>query len=85
MSTIASTLKTARERLGLTQKQLAAQVFDDTDSQSLISRYEAGVVEPSLATLQRLAPALKLSLGDFEADSLAPTASCPPLPAEASA
>lgn len=70
MSTVASTLKAARERLGLTQKQLAAQVFDDTDSQSLISRYEAGVVEPSLMTLQRLAPVLKLSLGDFEADDL---------------
>ncbi|AFD28198.1 helix-turn-helix domain-containing protein [Deinococcus gobiensis] len=66
MPSVAITLKTARDRLGLTQKELAIQAFKDTDFQSLISRYEAGIVEPSIATLRRLVPVLGLSLGDFD-------------------
>lgn len=66
MSTVATVLKSARERLGLTQKELASRAFADSDFQSLISRYESGAVEPSISTLRRLAPVLRLSLGDFE-------------------
>jgi transcriptional regulator with XRE-family HTH domain len=41
----------ARERHGLTQEELSER---SGISQSLISRYERGLVEPSLATVQRL-------------------------------
>lgn len=41
----------ARERHGLTQEELSER---SGVSQSLISRYERGLVEPSLATVQRL-------------------------------
>ena len=41
----------ARQRHGLTQEELSER---SGVSQSLISRYERGLVEPSLATVQRL-------------------------------
>lgn len=41
----------ARERHGLSQEELSKR---SGVSQSLISRYERGLVEPSLATVQRL-------------------------------
>jgi transcriptional regulator with XRE-family HTH domain len=41
----------ARERHGLSQEELSNR---SGVSQSLISRYERGLVEPSLATVQRL-------------------------------
>lgn len=58
-------LKAARDRHGLTQKQVAEKVFGDSAYQSLVSRWEADAVEPSLSNLRRMAPVLSLSLGDF--------------------
>lgn len=47
-------LHRARERAGLSQRELAARAGT---SQSAIARYEAGAVQPSLATLERLVSA----------------------------
>lgn len=58
-------LKEARAACGLTQKEVAEQAFGDASYQSLVSRWEADVVEPSLPNLRKLAPLLHLSLGDF--------------------
>ena len=49
-------LKTARLRAGLTQRQLAAKMQFHVMS---ISQLERGVRSPSLATVARLAAALK--------------------------
>ncbi|MBB5362110.1 helix-turn-helix transcriptional regulator [Deinococcus humi] len=58
-------LKEARAACGLTQKEVAEQAFGDASYQSLVSRWEADMVEPSLPNLRKLAPLLRLSLGDF--------------------
>ena len=63
--TIGQLLKAARGVRGLTQKDVAERAFYDASYQSLVSRWEADVVEPSLANLRKLAPVLGLSLGDF--------------------
>lgn len=63
--TTGQTLKAARASCGLTQKEVAEQAFGDASYQSLLSRWEADVVEPSLANLRKLAPVIRLSLGDF--------------------
>lgn len=64
--TTGAILKGARERLGLNQKEVAKRALGSDEHQSLVSRYEADVVEPSLVTLRKLAPVLELSLGDFD-------------------
>ncbi len=58
-------LKAAREAQGLKQVDVAEKTFQDASYQSLVSRWEADLVEPSLSNLRRLAPVLHLSLGDF--------------------
>ncbi|WP_412027872.1 helix-turn-helix domain-containing protein [Deinococcus yunweiensis] len=63
--TTGQTLKAARASCGLTQKEVAERAFGDASYQSLLSRWEADVVEPSLANLRKLAPIVRLSLGDF--------------------
>ena len=60
-------LREARDRAGLTQRDVARLAFGDEDLQSLVSRYETDLAEPSLANLRKLAPVLRLSLGDFAA------------------
>ncbi|SMB85907.1 helix-turn-helix domain-containing protein [Deinococcus hopiensis] len=65
-------LREARDRAGLTQRDVARLAFGDEDLQSLVSRYETDLVEPSLANLRRLAPVLRLSLGDFAAGGAVP-------------
>lgn len=76
-------LKTAREAEGLTQEDLAVEVFGNARHQSLISRWEADIYEPSFLNVRRLARRLKLPLGAFEEVSI-PTPTTP-TPADAPA
>jgi len=66
MTSTGAILKAARENLGLNQRDVARQAFEKEDFQSLVSRYEADLVEPSLTNLRKLARVLGLSLGDFD-------------------
>jgi predicted transcriptional regulator len=52
-------VRQARERLGITQAELAARIGS---TQPAIARLEAGGVSPSLATLRRIAAALGMEL-----------------------
>ncbi len=56
---IGARVRTERERLGLTQAELAERM---NASQPMIARLEAGGVTPSLETLHRAADALGLEL-----------------------
>jgi HTH-type transcriptional regulator/antitoxin HipB len=58
--TLKDTLRTARERKGWTQDELAAQAGV---GQQTISRLEAGIGDPKLTTLARLEAALGLRSG----------------------
>jgi len=82
MTSTGAILKAARENLGLNQREVARQAFEKEDFQSLVSRYEADLVEPSLTNLRKLSRVLGLSLGDFDHAEL-PTPL--PTPAQVSA
>ncbi len=56
---LAERIRRAREKLGLTQTELAERVGS---TQPAIARLEAGGVSPSLDTLSRIATALGLEL-----------------------
>lgn len=56
---LAEQLRSARERLGLTQAELATRIGS---TQPAIARLEAGGVTPNLNTLRRIASALGLDL-----------------------
>jgi ribosome-binding protein aMBF1 (putative translation factor) len=56
---LAERVRQARERLGVTQAELAARIGS---TQPAIARLEAGGVSPSLVTLRRIAAALGLEL-----------------------
>lgn len=56
---LAEQVRGARERLGLTQLELATRIGS---TQPAIARLEAGGVTPNLATLRRIATALGLEL-----------------------
>ena len=56
---LAQRVRRARERLGMTQAELASRVGS---TQPAVARLEAGGVTPSLATLRRIAGALGLEL-----------------------
>jgi len=56
---LAEQVRAARERLGMTQAQLAERIGS---TQPAIARLEAGGVTPSLSTLRRIASALSLEL-----------------------
>lgn len=56
---LAERLRQARERLGVTQAELAARIGS---TQPAIARLEAGGVSPSLVTLRRIAAALGLEV-----------------------
>lgn len=70
---IASTLRGARTRAGLTQAALAARAGT---SQATVSAYESGRKEPSVATLGRLLAAAgsRLTVGPAANPVLRPTA-----------
>ncbi len=61
-------LTIARKRRGLTKRRLATLTGVDPRS---VSAYEADDMEPSAATLERLAAALKFPAGFFDRDNLA--------------
>lgn len=52
-------VRSARERLGMTQSELASRIGS---TQPAVARLEAGGVTPSLDTLHRIAEALSLEL-----------------------
>lgn len=52
-------LKIARKQKGLTQNQLASLIGVQ---RSVISKYESGLIEPSIAQIERIADALGVSL-----------------------
>src|SRR5207245_4264453 len=56
---LARRVRRARERLGMTQAELASRVGS---TQPAVARLEAGGVTPRLATLRRIAGALGLEL-----------------------
>lgn len=56
---LAARVRQARERLGMTQRELATLIGS---TQPAVARLEAGGVSPSLATLRRIASALGLEL-----------------------
>lgn len=85
MTSTGAILKAAREAAGLTQEDLAIEVFGNTRHQSLISRWEADIYEPSFLNVRRLARRLKLPLGAFE-EVATPTPTSPTeAPAKAAA
>lgn len=55
-------IKLARQRSGLTQEDLAAQISRTAES---ISNIERGLQEPGLRTIQSLAKALDLPVSEF--------------------
>lgn len=60
--TIGEKIKAARERAGMTQKQLAEKL---DVSFTLISQYERGVRKPKIETLMSIATALNTTLDDI--------------------
>jgi len=56
---LAERVRNAREKLGITQAELAARIGS---TQPAVARLEAGGVNPSLDTLARIADALGLEL-----------------------
>ncbi len=56
---LAERVRQARERLGVTQAELASRIGS---TQPAIARLEAGGVSPSLVTLRRIAAALGMEL-----------------------
>lgn len=83
MTSTGAILKAAREGEGLTQEELAIAVFGNARHQSLISRWEADIYEPSFLNIRRLARRLNLSLGAFE--SVPSSSIQPATPADAQA
>jgi len=63
-------LKAVREARGLSQKQLGVKAgLDAFVASTRINRYEMGVHEPDLATIERMAGALGVAAAYFLADS----------------
>lgn len=62
-------LREAREILGISQRNLGIEAgLDDFVASTRINRYEAGVHQPDLETLQRLATVLGLPVAFFYAE-----------------
>lgn len=62
-------LREARKRKGVPQDKLGVLIgMDESCSSARISRYETGIHEPQLATVEKLAIALKVPLPYFFCD-----------------
>jgi transcriptional regulator with XRE-family HTH domain len=62
-------LREARKRMSIPQDKLGVLIgMDESCSSARISRYETGVHEPQLATVEKLAIALKVPLPYFFCD-----------------
>lgn len=62
-------LREAREILGISQRNLGIEAgLDDFVASTRINRYEAGVHQPDLETLQRLAEVLGVPVAFFYAE-----------------
>ncbi len=62
-------LREAREAYGISQRALGIEAgLDEIVASTLINRYETGVHQPDLQTLQRLAAILKLPVAYFYAE-----------------
>ena len=62
MSDLASKIKSIRKAKGFSQKEVALTIGVD---QAQYSRIESGKVEPTLASLRKIATALEVRLADF--------------------
>lgn len=63
-------LREAREAYGISQRALGVQAgLDEFVASTRVNRYETGVHQPDLQTLQRLADVLGLPVAYFYADS----------------
>ena len=59
-------LRQARKRIGIPQDKLGVMIgLDEGCSSARISRYETGIHEPKIATVEKLADALKVPLAYF--------------------
>jgi transcriptional regulator with XRE-family HTH domain len=63
---LAEALKLARERAGLTQRQLAKRMKVD---QARISQLESGRLNPTWSTLRALSAALSIELSELAAEA----------------
>jgi len=62
-------LREAREARGISQKTLGIQAgIDEFVASTRVNRYEAGVHQPDLQTLQRIAQVLELPVAYFYAE-----------------
>ncbi|MBN6150775.1 helix-turn-helix transcriptional regulator [Xanthomonas sp. AmX2] len=62
-------LREAREVYGISQRSLGIKAgLDDFVASTRVNRYETGVHQPDLQTLQRLAAALEMPLAFFYAE-----------------
>ncbi|MDO1529565.1 helix-turn-helix transcriptional regulator [Fulvimonas sp. R45] len=62
-------LREAREALGISQRALGIEAgLDEFVASTRVNRYETGVHQPDLKTLQRLAAILKLPVAYFYAE-----------------
>ena len=66
---IGTRLRTIRERLGLSQRQLARQAGV---ANATISQIEAGKLNPTVSMLKKVLGGVPLGLGEFFADELQP-------------
>lgn len=67
--TTAQRIRAARLSAGLTVRELAALALGGAKNARLIGRWERGEGLPSLASLQKIAPALGLSVADLIPES----------------
>ena len=62
-------MRQARRRVGLAQDRLGVLIgIDEHSASARMSRYENGIHEPSIATAQRMAVAMKVPLAYFYCD-----------------